>query len=133
VIPAGVVTRLVLHLDCDDTVGITRVALFNPGRLARQGRDRNRGEGAALVQRRCKREIDLVPWYEIARGRAGVCELTAFERANMPDGVRRMSDDIAPRVGQRLRLSRAAASATLPPCSVRAQTLRPASCMGGPP
>jgi hypothetical protein len=66
------VTRLVLRLDCDDTVGITRVALLNPGRLARQGRDRNRGEGAALVQRRCKRDIDLVPWYEIARGLAGV-------------------------------------------------------------
>jgi hypothetical protein len=84
------VPRLVLHLDRDDTMGITRVALLNPGRLARQARDRDRVQGASLVQRRCKREIDLVPRREIARGLAGVRELAAFEIAKMPDGVRRL-------------------------------------------
>jgi hypothetical protein len=49
VIPARVVTRLVLHLDRDDAVGIARVPFLNPRRLLLEARDRDGGQGSRLV------------------------------------------------------------------------------------
>jgi hypothetical protein len=85
VIPAGVVIRLVLHLDHENTVGITCVPLLDPGRLALQARDGHRLEVVRRVQGWHKREIDLVPQREIARRLAGRGELATFEVAKMPD------------------------------------------------
>ncbi|HTD20134.1 MAG TPA: hypothetical protein VK667_11455, partial [Ktedonobacteraceae bacterium] len=82
--------RLVLHLDHENTVGITGVPLLDPGRLALQARDGQRLEVVRRVQGWHKREIDLVPRREIARRLAGRGELTTFEVAKMPDGVRRL-------------------------------------------
>ena len=59
---AGIVTRLVLHLDRDDAVGIARVALLNPWRLLLQVGDGDRLEVVCDVEGLHKREIDLVPW-----------------------------------------------------------------------
>ena len=89
-ISAGIVTRLVLHLDRDDAVGIARVALLNPGRLLLQGGDGDRLEVVCDVKGWHKREIDLVPRREITRGLASVGELATFEVAKMPDIVRRL-------------------------------------------
>ena len=41
VIPACVVTRLVLHLDRDDAVGITRIPLLDPWGLLLEAYDRD--------------------------------------------------------------------------------------------
>src|SRR5919198_441331 len=84
VIPACVVTRLVLHLDRDDAVGITRIPLLDPWSFLLEARDRDGGQGTRLVQAGHKRKIDLVPRGEITRRRAGVVELAAFEIAKMP-------------------------------------------------
>src|SRR5215467_1527205 len=90
VIPTRIVTRLVLHLDRDDTVGITRVPFLNPRRLLLEARDQDGRQGTRLLQAGHKREIDLVPRREITRRRAGVGELAAFEVTKMPDGVCRL-------------------------------------------
>src|SRR4029450_12641418 len=87
-ISAGIVTRLVLHLDRDDALGIARVALLNPWRLLLQVGDGDRLEVVCDVEGWHKREIDLVPRREITRGLASVGELATFEVAKMPDIVR---------------------------------------------
>jgi hypothetical protein len=81
-------TRLVLHLDRDDAMGIACIPLLDPRRLALQARDGGRLEVVRCVQGWHKREIDLVSRRQIARGLAGVGELAAFEVAKMSDIVR---------------------------------------------
>ncbi len=82
--------RLVLHLDRDDAVGITRVPLLDPWRLTLKAGDGDRLEVVHRVQRRHKREIDLVLWREIAGRGTRVRDLAAFEIAKMADVVRRL-------------------------------------------
>ena len=82
--------RLVLHLQRDDRMGITRVPLLDPRCLALQARDGVCLEVVRHVQGGHKREIDFVPRREIARGLAGVGELAAFEVAKVTNGVRRL-------------------------------------------
>src|SRR5919204_4140706 len=89
-ISTGIVTRLVLHLDRDDAVGIARVALLDPWRLPLKAGNGDRLEVICDVKGWHKREIDLVPRREITRGLASVGELAAFEVAKMPDIVRRL-------------------------------------------
>src|SRR5256712_12511525 len=88
VIPAYVVTRLVLHLDRDDAVSITRIPLLDPRGLLLEACDRDGRQVARLVQGRRKRKIDLVPWREISGRGTRVRDLAAFEIAKMADVVR---------------------------------------------
>jgi hypothetical protein len=89
-ISTGIVTRLVLHLDRDDAVGIARVALLDPWCLPLQAGDGDRLEVVGDVKGWHKREIDLVPRREITRGLTSVGELATFEVTKMPDIVRRL-------------------------------------------
>jgi hypothetical protein len=84
VIPSDIMTRLVLHLDRDDAMGIACIPLLDPRRLALQARDGGRLEVVRRVQGWHKREIDLVPRCQIARRLAGVGELATFKVAKMP-------------------------------------------------